>query len=163
MLGELTPREIEDLLLSETTGRIGCHADGRTYVVPITYAYRSPHVYCHSPEGLKLRMMRKNPVVCFEVDRIEDIGSWRSVIALARFEELGGREALAAMDILIARLAAIRPDRDEHPSYVLRASEVESSRADGRPIVLFRLLLAEKTGRFERVADRVASDGVAQP
>lgn len=153
MLGELTPREIEDFLRTETTGRIGCHAEGRTYVVPITYAYNSPYVYCHSPEGLKLRMMRKNPVVCFEVDRLEDVGSWRSVIALGRFEELGGRDALAAMDILIARFTALHPDREEHPSYVLRASDVESSRADGRPIVLFRLLLAEKTGRFESIAD----------
>ena len=153
MLGEMKPREIEDFLRSETMGRIGCHADGRTYIVPITYAYDSPYVYCHSPEGLKLHMMRKNPVVCFEVDRIEAIGSWQSVIATGRFEELGGREALAAMDILIARFTATHPAREEHPSYVLRASDVESSRADGRPIVLFRILLAEKTGRFERVAD----------
>ena len=150
MLGELTPGEIEELLRTEATGRIGCHAEGRTYVVPITYAYDPPYVYCHSPEGMKLRMMRKNPVVCFEVDRIENVGSWRSVIALGRFEELGGRDALAAMDILIARFTAFHSTREEHPSYVLRASDVESSRANGRPIVLFRILLAEKTGRFER-------------
>ena len=57
MLGELSPEEIEEVLRSEITGRIGCHADGRTYVVPITYGYQRSYVYCHSPEGLKLRMM----------------------------------------------------------------------------------------------------------
>ncbi len=150
MLGQLTPEEIEQLLSSEITGRIGCHADGRTYVVPITYAYHSGNVYCHSAEGQKVRMMRTSPDVCFEVDRVKDVGNWKSVVANGRFEELGGHEALAAMDVLIARFAAIERAQDPPSSYVLRASEAESPRADGRPIVLFRLRLIEKTGRFER-------------
>jgi len=150
MLGELSPQEIEELLRSEMTGRIGCHAEGRTYVVPITYAYEGGDVYCHTPEGLKLRMMRKNPVVCFEVDRIKDMGNWRSVIATGRFEELSGRDAIAAMDVLIKRFVAVeRPDQP-HPSYVFRESEAEPSRTDGREIVIFRIRIAEKTGRFER-------------
>ena len=152
MLGTLTPVEIERLLASEFTGRIGCHADGRTYVVPITYAYRSGNVYCHGAEGQKVRMMRKQPDVCFEIDRVEDLGNWKSVIAEGRFHELGGREALEAMDVLIARFAELERAQEPHPSYVLRASESESSRADGRPIVLFRIELAEKTGRFERTS-----------
>ena len=152
MLGTLTPVEIERLLASEFTGRIGCNADGRTYVVPITYAYRSGNVYCHGAEGQKVRMMRKQPDVCFEIDRVEDLGNWKSVIAEGRFYELGGREALEAMDVLIARFAELERTQEPHPSYVLRASEAESSRADGRPIVLFRIQLAEKTGRFERTS-----------
>ena len=152
MLGILAPAEIEQLLASEITARIGCHAEGHTYVVPITYAYKSGNVYCHSAEGRKVRMMRKNPDVCFEVDRVEDVGNWKSVIAEGRFHELGGREALEAMDVLIARFAAFERAQERHPSYVLRASEAESSRADGRPIVLFRIQLAEKTGRFERTS-----------
>ena len=152
MLGELSPEEIEEVLRSEITGRIGCHADGRTYVVPVTYAYDQGDVYCHSPEGLKLRMMRENPAVCFEVDRIKDMGNWRSVIANGRFEELRGRDAIAAMDVLIKRFVAIeRPDQP-HPSYVFRDSEAEPARTDGREIVIFRIRIAEKTGRFERTS-----------
>jgi uncharacterized protein len=150
MLGKLAREEIEQLLASEITGRIGCHADGRTYVVPITYAYRSGHVYCHSADGLKIRMMRKNPEVCFEVDRVEDIGNWKSVVATGRFQELDGREALEAMDVLIARFEALVRAQDLHPSYVLRASAAEPGAADGRPIVLFRIRLTDKSGRFER-------------
>jgi nitroimidazol reductase NimA-like FMN-containing flavoprotein (pyridoxamine 5'-phosphate oxidase superfamily) len=150
MLGELSAHEIEELLSTEVTGRIGCHADGRTYVVPITYAYERGDVYCHSAEGLKVRMMRKNPLVCFEVDRVEDVGNWKSVIATGRCEELTGRDALAAMDVLIARFAAIERQDKPYPSYVFRESEGEPLRNDGRPIVLYRIHLAEKTGRFER-------------
>jgi len=148
MLGELSPEEIEEVLRSEITGRIGCHADGRTYVVPITYGYQRSYVYCHSPEGLKLRMMRKNPVVCFEVDRVEDLGNWRSVIATGRFEELSGRDVVAAMDVLISRLGQVGDSAPTHPSYLLRSSETAG--VDGRPIVLYRILLTEKTGRFEK-------------
>jgi hypothetical protein len=152
MLGELSAQEIEELLRSEMTGRIGCHAEGRTYVVPITYAYEGGDVYCHTPEGLKLRMMRKNPVVCFEVDRVQDMGNWKSVIATGRFEELTGRDAIAAMDVLIRRFVAVeRPDQP-HPSYVFRESEAEPSLTDGREIVIFRIRIAEKTGRFERTS-----------
>lgn len=151
MLGELTPREVEDLLRSEFTGRIGCHAEGRTYVVPITYVYQGGYVYCHSAEGgLKLQLMRKNPDVCFEVDRVTDMGNWKSVIASGRYEELGGRHAIEAMDILIGRFAGVEHPERAHPSYVLRAADTEPARVDGREIVLFRIHLADKTGRFER-------------
>ena len=39
MLGSLSSAEIEDLLRTEVVARLGCHAEGRTYVVPITYVY----------------------------------------------------------------------------------------------------------------------------
>ncbi len=148
MLGELSVQEVEELLRSEVTGRIGCHAGGRTYVVPITYAYENGYVYCHSAEGLKLRLMRENPTVCFEVDRVENVGNWRSVIATGRFEELSGRDVIEAMDVLISRLGEMAAPA--HPSFVIRASSAEPPRADGREIVLFRIHLAEKTGRFEK-------------
>jgi hypothetical protein len=97
-------------------------------------------------------MMRKNPVVCFEVDHVQDMGNWKSVIATGRFEELSGRDAIAAMDVLIKRFVAVeRPDQP-HPSYIFRESEAEPPRRDGREIVIFRIRIAEKTGRFERTS-----------
>ena len=35
-------------------------------------------------------MMRENPWVCVEVDHMDNLANWRSVIAWGRFEELGG-------------------------------------------------------------------------
>ena len=69
MLGELTSDQIEHLLHSEVVGRIGCHAAGRTYVVPVNYAYDGEFLYGHAADGMKLQMMRENPELCFEVDR----------------------------------------------------------------------------------------------
>jgi hypothetical protein len=36
MLGSFASAEIEDLLRTEVVARLGCHAEGRTYVVPVT-------------------------------------------------------------------------------------------------------------------------------
>ena len=39
MYGNLSAREIERVLSSERVGRIGCHSDGQTYIVPTSYAW----------------------------------------------------------------------------------------------------------------------------
>ena len=141
MLGELTLEEIDHLLHSEAVGRIGCCAFGRTYVVPVTYAYAGVAVYGHSREGLKLRMMRSNPDVCFEVDRLDGFSTWKSVIALGTFSELEAREAELAMEILRRRLAPLVPSATSVPDGLLHSS--------GMPWSVFRILLGERTGRFE--------------
>jgi len=61
MLGILETDQIEDLLGSQVVGRIGCHADDLTYVVPVSYAYDGSCIYAHSEEGMKIAIMRKNP------------------------------------------------------------------------------------------------------
>jgi nitroimidazol reductase NimA-like FMN-containing flavoprotein (pyridoxamine 5'-phosphate oxidase superfamily) len=144
MLGELTPEEIDTVLRSEAIGRIGCYAFGRPYVVPITYAFDGVAVYGHSREGLKLRMMRSHPVVCFEVDCFESVSSWRSVIALGTFSELEASEAEIAMELLRRRLAPLVPSATSVPDGRLHSS--------GLPWSVFRILLGERTGRFERPA-----------
>ena len=39
MLGKLNEKQVEELLKSQLIGRIGCHANGVTYVVPVNYFY----------------------------------------------------------------------------------------------------------------------------
>jgi nitroimidazol reductase NimA-like FMN-containing flavoprotein (pyridoxamine 5'-phosphate oxidase superfamily) len=75
MLGELTKDQSEQVLWSEVLGRIGCYTDGRVYVVPVTYAFDGAYIYAHSKEGLKIQMMRKNPMVCFQVDQMENMAT----------------------------------------------------------------------------------------
>jgi nitroimidazol reductase NimA-like FMN-containing flavoprotein (pyridoxamine 5'-phosphate oxidase superfamily) len=149
MVGELGGAEIERVLRSEVVGRIGCHAEGRTYVVPVTYAYQDGCVYAHSQEGTKLRLMRANPRVCFEVESLRSMVDWESVIAWGTFEELEGEDAHRAMRVLIERLtpllvsqtARLRPGMHPH-----RAPPA----GDGHGAVAYRIRLVEKSGRFER-------------
>jgi nitroimidazol reductase NimA-like FMN-containing flavoprotein (pyridoxamine 5'-phosphate oxidase superfamily) len=142
MLGELTAEEIDEVLRSESIGRIGCYAFGRPYVVPITYAYDGLAVYAHSREGLKLRAMRSNPNVCFEVDHMASLSEWKSVIAMGAFSELREREAELAMQLLRRRLAPLVPSATSAPDGHLHPS--------GMPWSVFRIVLGQRTGRFER-------------
>jgi nitroimidazol reductase NimA-like FMN-containing flavoprotein (pyridoxamine 5'-phosphate oxidase superfamily) len=38
MIEHLDRAEIDDLLRAQVVGRVGCHAGGLTYVVPVIYA-----------------------------------------------------------------------------------------------------------------------------
>src|SRR3954447_22418047 len=127
-VNELTPAEIATLLEEEVVGRIGCHANGLTYVVPVIYAYDSGSVYVLSTEGLKVEMMRSNPAVCFEVDRYDGPGRWRSVVAQGRYEELDAEGVERAKALLVERLG-------QRPGGSKGASRPQS----GRPVVGFRI------------------------
>ncbi|MCE9579081.1 MAG: pyridoxamine 5'-phosphate oxidase family protein [Deltaproteobacteria bacterium] len=115
MLGELSAEQIEDVLRTGMVGRIGLHADGRTYVVPVTYVYDGAAVIGHTGVGLKVRMARANPAVCFEVDAFENMANWRSVIAWGRFEELHGAEAGLAMKRLVDRFLPLMTSESAQP------------------------------------------------
>src|SRR5690349_15821111 len=104
MLGKLNAEQIEQVLHSQTIGRIGCHCEGLTYVVPVTFVYDGERIIAHSSEGMKLQMMRANPSVCFQVDDIENMTSWKSVILWGAFRELEGTEAAQAIGLLADRI-----------------------------------------------------------
>ncbi|HZS31741.1 MAG TPA: pyridoxamine 5'-phosphate oxidase family protein [Gaiellaceae bacterium] len=104
---ELSRDEIEDFLRSQRIARLGCHAGGETYVVPVIYAYEDGAVVTVTTEGRKTAMLRENPRVCVEVDEYDADakGSWRSVIAQGASEELAGDEIEAALALLRERFA----------------------------------------------------------
>jgi uncharacterized protein len=145
MLGDLTHDEIEQLLRRESVGRIGCSAEGRIYVVPVTYAYDGDCVYAHSADGLKIRTMRANPAVCFEVEHVIDLAHWSSVVAWGTYEELGGHDEERASTLLLSRFGATPTSATALKRPRLHGVAQEASRT-----TLFRLRLSEKTGRFER-------------
>jgi nitroimidazol reductase NimA-like FMN-containing flavoprotein (pyridoxamine 5'-phosphate oxidase superfamily) len=150
MLGSLTPTQIDRLLEEQHVARIGCHADGRTYVVPVTYVYHQGAIYAHSAEGLKLRMMRENPEVCIEVDEIHDMSDWRTVIARGRFEQLQGDHARAALAMLVARLLPVLASETASLNDSLGVDEMHLADVRGRKAIPFRIVLSERSGRFER-------------
>jgi len=108
VIEELDEREIDACLRRQRVGRVGCHAGGRTYVVPVIYVWDGECVYVQSIEGRKIQMMRANPHVCFEVDQYEPDGSWRSVILEGTYEELEGGRAEAALALLVQRFSGRR-------------------------------------------------------
>jgi nitroimidazol reductase NimA-like FMN-containing flavoprotein (pyridoxamine 5'-phosphate oxidase superfamily) len=149
MLGELDSQQIEELLHSEVIARVGCHAGGMTYVVPITYAYDGESIVGHSTDGLKIRLMRTNPEVCIEVDHMENMANWRSVIAWGTYEELDGAEAHEAMNLLIERLRPLLVSQSSTPTHGAPTGSHQKDTA-GHVAIIYRIRLKRKSGRFER-------------
>jgi nitroimidazol reductase NimA-like FMN-containing flavoprotein (pyridoxamine 5'-phosphate oxidase superfamily) len=149
MLGKLSEKQIEDLLIKQVTGRLGCHANGITYIVPINYVYRSPDIFAHSADGKKIEMMRKNPEVCFQADEIESIFRWQSVIAWGRFEEITNMdEKQQAMQGIIHRIMPLAKNPASHPSHGI--TEKESNVGTTIELIVYKIVLTKKTGRFEK-------------
>ncbi|NII27795.1 pyridoxamine 5'-phosphate oxidase family protein [Pseudoflavitalea sp. X16] len=148
MFGNLSPAEIENVLSRQVVGRIGCHAEGITYVVPISFAYDGQFVYCYTQEGMKVTLMRQNPQVCFQTDELENMANWKSVIAWGSFEELPqGRERREALDKLRDRvLPMVSSER------VRQSADWPFTNNITEPVpgVVFRIRLTKKTGRFEK-------------
>jgi nitroimidazol reductase NimA-like FMN-containing flavoprotein (pyridoxamine 5'-phosphate oxidase superfamily) len=150
MIGRLNEEEIEEVLANNVLGRLGCSDGEKLYVIPITYLYHNKHIICHSTEGLKIRMMRKNPSVCFEVDEMKNFTNWKSVIAWGEYQELTSeRRRYEAMKLFVDRMMHLKiSDTAVLPELTPERVHPQSPGMI-RPVV-FRIILTEKTGRFER-------------
>ena len=133
---ELAPAEIDEFLRGQRIARLGCHAGGVTYVVPLIYAYEDGAVVAVTTEGRKTAMLRENPQVCVEVDEYDadSRGSWRSVIAYGTYEELTGDAIEPALTLLRERFART-------------AGRAAEPRRLGPNVVVLRIRLDEVSGR----------------
>lgn len=147
MFKNLDNKDIETVISENIIGRLGCHADGETYVVPISYAYDGEYIYARSFEGMKISMMRKNPKVCFQIDTMKDMADWNSVILWGIYEELTDEEARnTALKKLTSRTvpevsSEMVKFTEEWPFAPKDYSQVEG--------VVYRILITKKTGRLE--------------
>ena len=147
MFGELDQEQVHQLLHNEAHGHLGCHAEERTYVVPISYVYDDENIYGYSIDGMKLQLMLRNPEVCFQVDHIQNLSNWQSVIVRGTFEALEGDAAVQAAQLLMQHgLALVASGQSFH-----RVGVMEKQRSDThhQHITVYRIHIAEKTGRFE--------------
>ena len=131
----LPAEEIEELLRTALVGRIACcdHGEGeagRPYLVPLAYGYDGEAIYAHSGPGRKIRLMRAQPLVSFEVDQAEAADRWHSVIADGVYEEL-----------------TEPPDRERALRLIYPPPAPVP--ALGPETVVYRIRLTAKSGRYE--------------
>jgi nitroimidazol reductase NimA-like FMN-containing flavoprotein (pyridoxamine 5'-phosphate oxidase superfamily) len=122
---------IEALLASSIVGRIACNQPGdHPYLVPLAYAYDGESVYAVSGPGRKLDLMRADPRVSFEVDRVEQSDTWQSVVAKGEFEEVTDADEIQMAVALLEGATGVPVVMGAHS-------------------VVFRLRLTGKSGRYE--------------
>lgn len=124
---------IEKLLSTSLVGRIACASqevnEGRPTIVPIAYGYDGEAAYAVGPVGQKIRIMRQQPLMSFEVDTAEAEDRWQSAVAEGVYEELDSpEEREAGLNVIFGDRE--RPHiPDEH--------------------IVYRMRFTKKTGRFE--------------
>ena len=101
---------------SNILGRIGCRDGDKIYVVPITYLYDGRAIIGPPLEGMKIRLMRKYPQICFRSGRSEEFSNWRSVVAWGEYQELTTeRDRYQAMKLFVDRMIHLKISETARP------------------------------------------------
>jgi nitroimidazol reductase NimA-like FMN-containing flavoprotein (pyridoxamine 5'-phosphate oxidase superfamily) len=62
---------IQEIIRQSQVCRLAMVDQGKPYVVPLSFGFDDTHLYFHSaPAGRKIDVLRQNPHVCFEFDRM---------------------------------------------------------------------------------------------
>ncbi len=78
---ELDHRDIRAILSRNLVGRLGLLRDGRIDILPLHYVYWEGSIYGRTSPGGKLAAMNPSgTAVAFEVDEVQAMSRWRSVL-----------------------------------------------------------------------------------
>jgi nitroimidazol reductase NimA-like FMN-containing flavoprotein (pyridoxamine 5'-phosphate oxidase superfamily) len=88
IIQEMSESDCLNVLAGARLARLACAHANQPYVVPIYYVYGNRYLYGFTTLGKKVEWMRSNPLVCVELDIVEDQDQWISVVFFGRYEEL---------------------------------------------------------------------------
>jgi len=135
---ELPREEIEEMLLRNKVGRLAFSFHDRVDVQPIHYVYERGWLYGRTSEGDKISSLTHNQWVAFEIDEINDIFDWKSVVIHGSFWILhpkGSPRAEELWDKAAALVSRIVPGSlTEHDPVAFRQT-------------LFRIAISDARGR----------------
>jgi hypothetical protein len=150
MKGNLNSNQINNLLSSQAIGRLAC-CDGKfPYIIPMTYTYDGNYIYGQTNEGKKLDIMRTNPNIAFQVDSYLDIYNWQSVIIYGQFEEIKDDEDDHARELLLKKVMPLVTCSNIRKNTYSSVGIADSRENETAEAIMFRILINEKTGRFDR-------------
>ncbi len=87
-IDEMSSKEIYELLEQIGYGHLGCIHEGKPYVMPMHYYLENADIYLFTTVGMKTHDIDANPEVCLQVEEINDLLHWRSVIVNGRASRL---------------------------------------------------------------------------
>lgn len=148
MIGTLNHQQIALILSGQLVGRLGFRVGSKISVIPTAYVFQEGFIYAHSRESTKVKAMRKNPQVCFQVDCIDNMANWRSVVLWGEFEELTRQaDRQKALQLIHDKISPFIQSKTTNLPL-----ESENSRVIEKPrtTVVYRIKILEESGRFEK-------------
>jgi nitroimidazol reductase NimA-like FMN-containing flavoprotein (pyridoxamine 5'-phosphate oxidase superfamily) len=134
----LAPAECDAILGRNNVGRVAFTFHDHVDIEPVHYVYANGWLHGRTAPGAKIAILRHHPWVAFEVDEIEGLFDWRSVVVRGVVDMLDANRSPSDREAYAATLAHIRtlvPD-------ALRRSDPTPGR-----FLLFRIHVDEMSGR----------------
>lgn len=136
---DMSRTEMHTLLAGVGYGHLGCVRAGRPYVLPMHYVFDGDDVYFVTTEGSKTAALAENSAACLQVELVQDVGHWSSVIVTGPAERLTAPADIErAMDLITQSNPTLTP--------ALNHTQTDGQ---GRPnfLALYRLRPAVMDGR----------------
>lgn len=141
---ELDAKECHALLARHQVGRIAFTHRDRVDIEPIHYVYDDGWLYGRTAPGAKLEVVSRNRWVAFEVDEVDALFEWRSVVVKGGFYFLrkdGSAQETATYDAAVKILRRLVPE-------TLTPTDPMPDR-----VILFRIHIDEVNGRESTTAN----------
>jgi nitroimidazol reductase NimA-like FMN-containing flavoprotein (pyridoxamine 5'-phosphate oxidase superfamily) len=153
MIGKLNEEQARRILENNVIGHLACCENNKPYVVPLSYIYDNGFIIAHSEAGKKIRMMRNNSSVCFQVNEVDNYTSWRSVIVFGEFEEITDEdEQYRTLKLFVERTMHLKISETAIPPEITPHRVHPRSPGYIKPVV-YRIAVKEISGKFESPAD----------
>lgn len=148
IIKDLELSECLDFLGSNYIGRLAFISKGNPFIIPITYYYDSEEncILSYASIGHKIEAMRISGSVALQVDDIESIQHWRSVLVHGIFEEFDGSTAKKYLHRFAEGVqVTVTRKKDTNPKFI----QDFSSRLQERGIpIMYRITINDITGKF---------------
>ena len=149
---ELTRAQCNEILARNYVGRVAFSYHDHVDIEPIHFVYAEGWIYGRTAHGTKLRTLAHNRWLAFEVDEVDALFDWRSVVVKGA-------------------LYVLEPDGDQHTTYALAAAHLRRfvpdalSEDDPTPdrTVVFRIHADQVTGRAASTAPPPATPPATSP
>jgi nitroimidazol reductase NimA-like FMN-containing flavoprotein (pyridoxamine 5'-phosphate oxidase superfamily) len=140
VIEELTDDECRAILARTHLARLACALNHQPYIVPVHVDFHDSYLYGFATLGRKIEWMRKNPLVCLEVDELTTDHQWTTVVVTGRYEELPDSSQYDYERSIAQHLFQRHPVWWEPALVPIAGQRLRS-------LVLFRILIVETTGR----------------
>ncbi len=151
MRTDLTFDECEEILESQHYGHLACAEDGQPFLYPITYVYKYGYIYSHTEVGTKINIFRKNPKLCFQVERVQSGFEWESVMCMGTYEEITDANEMYDIHMLLADSYAATSIKEGKVPVSPLLTELKKQKAEEiKKHVIYRINIQKTTGKAER-------------
>jgi nitroimidazol reductase NimA-like FMN-containing flavoprotein (pyridoxamine 5'-phosphate oxidase superfamily) len=150
MIQDMDPRECVELLRRNYVGRLAFIVGKSPYVIPITYYYYDQAGNCiisYASEGHKIEAMRINESVSLEVDEIDSVSKWKSVLVHGTFEELSGIDAKGQLHEFAQGVKDLINKKEDKELQFIHEFSSKLSFEKSSPVV-YRIRINEITGKL---------------